>query len=193
MTTETCPRCGALIAVENGDHRYDECGVSGVILVGAEIRSCRACGWKRVSPENTTELVERISRLATGGDVRIAFVNGHWRSLTPCVLLAVQSPWSRARFSRHLAASQISAVIVSSHGELVAALEQWICPVAVMDRQSRDLIQKLRELSPETRLIVIGRAEVDSPEERSLDAGAAACLEMSVRSDRFVKTVKKLL
>lgn len=75
--TRTCPECGGAMSVSHEDYRYDESGLSNVVLTGIEVRRCASC--KTVQPvignieglhrALARSIVEKPARLA-GEEVR---------------------------------------------------------------------------------------------------------------------------
>lgn len=78
----TCPKCQSQARIRVGNHRFDESGIAGIVLVMVEIRECLACGWSAVELPQLHELIEVITRsLAAGGPVQLRFEDGRWRRL----------------------------------------------------------------------------------------------------------------
>jgi putative zinc finger/helix-turn-helix YgiT family protein len=57
-----CVRCGAAVESTWGTHRYREAGLSNVILVNVEIRTCVACGERELVTPHLERLHQAIAR-----------------------------------------------------------------------------------------------------------------------------------
>ena len=184
MRAPACASCGGEVVVTRGEHRYDECGISGVVLVDVAVATCASCGARVVSIPSSQELVERIVQLAGADDVRLAFVSGHWRAMRSCILVAIESPSRRLRVIKQLATAGHSAVAIADEQKLEATLQQATCAAAVIDGSARNLIRALRARSPSTLIVALGEAA---------DSDVAACLAANVRLQKIVDAVQTLV
>jgi hypothetical protein len=77
----TCPKCGDVMAMTRGAHRYLESGLSDVTLLDVEICEC-ACGERAIVVPHRAELHALIGRtIATDTKflpIRAVLAN-HWR------------------------------------------------------------------------------------------------------------------
>jgi hypothetical protein len=186
MRSPACASCGGEVVATRGEHRYDECGISGVVLVDVAIASCRSCGAREVSIPSSQELVERIVQLAGAEDIRLTFVAGHWRAMRSCILVAIESPSRRLWVIKQLAAAGDSAIAIADERELEATLQQATCAAAVVDGDARDLIRALRQRSPATLIVALGGGD-------ARDSVVAARLAGNVRLQKIVDAVQTLV
>ena len=89
-----CPECGARLVSKRQEHRYDECGLPHVTLVGAEVARCAACGYSEVTIPNIEALHRRIARVLIDKPTRL--LGDEVRFLRKSL------GWSATAFARHL-------------------------------------------------------------------------------------------
>jgi putative zinc finger/helix-turn-helix YgiT family protein len=64
MKTMKCTRCGTTMhATVQTNHRYTECGLDNVVLVGVEVRTCKQCGNESVVIPRITELHKKLAQM----------------------------------------------------------------------------------------------------------------------------------
>ena len=77
----TCTRCGHVLNSTRGEHLYTESGLSNVVLLNAEIRSCAACGAREVVVPRLEELHHLIGESVTAlRPLRFVFSDG-WKEV----------------------------------------------------------------------------------------------------------------
>lgn len=80
-----CTQCGAAMKARKENHRYDECGLKHVTLVGVQVSRCPKCGDHEISIPRIEGLHRLIARVLidkatrfTGDEVRFLRKNLGW-------------------------------------------------------------------------------------------------------------------
>jgi putative zinc finger/helix-turn-helix YgiT family protein len=89
-----CPECGARLKTHREEHRYDECGLAHVTLVGAEVARCAACDYSEVTIPNIEALHRRIAQVLIDKPTRLRGDEVRF--------LRKSLGWSATSFARHL-------------------------------------------------------------------------------------------
>ena len=154
-----CSECGSTMQRRKENHRYDECGLKHVTLVGLAVTRCPKCGNYEIAIPRIESLhrliaralIEKRTRL-TGEEVRF---------------LRKSLGWSGADFARHMGVSD----------ETVSRWENAAAPIG----PQADRLLRL--------MVAQGRTPIRYPTERlaSIDAKRAAAtrLELESRHDEW--------
>lgn len=110
-----CMNCGTRMTARRENYKYDACGLSGVTLVGVEVRRCRQCGEHEVviprieglHREIALALIRKAAKLVPD---EIRFLRKHlgWSGADFAAHLGV-TPEAVSRWERGRAAMGISA------------------------------------------------------------------------------------
>jgi len=80
-----CLECSAPMKARKEDHRYDECGLKYITLVGVEVARCPRCGNYEISTPHLEELHRLLARVLiekstrfTGDEVRFLRKSPGW-------------------------------------------------------------------------------------------------------------------
>ena len=89
-----CLQCGTPMKTRKEDHRYDECGLKYITLVGVEMARCPRCGNYEISIPNLEALHRLLARVLIEKSTR--FTGDEVRFLRKSV------GWSGADFAKHM-------------------------------------------------------------------------------------------
>lgn len=151
-----CLECGTPMKMRKENHRYEECGLKHVTLVGVEVSRCVACGNYEVAIPRVEELHRLLAKVLI--EKRTRFTGDEVR------FLRKNLGWSGTDFARHMGVAE----------ETVSRWENDAAPIGPQaDRLLRLLVNQ-------------GRFNTSYPTEQLalIDARKATATRVSVTAHR---------
>jgi putative zinc finger/helix-turn-helix YgiT family protein len=93
-----CPECRTPMRAQKEDHRYDECGLKYITLIGVRVARCPSCGNHEISIPHLEELHRLLARVLIEKSTR--FTGDEVRFLRKSL------GWSGADFAKHMGVAE---------------------------------------------------------------------------------------